>query len=147
MQSAFKIGVLCSNSPLYNHFNISSVKSKIIIHNMSLLCQRFVQKEFRIFMKIESHVYRNEICLTALFIPSCANAFKPNHSKWWRITSKIIYNKGNKIYDQPHWEKNGILPKSHTYKEAGAATRIVIREWALIFEMFSSSDIGNSEIK
>ena len=43
---------------------------------MSLLCQRFVQKEFRIFMKIESHVYRNEICLTALFIPSRANAFE-----------------------------------------------------------------------
>ena len=56
-----------------------SLKSpKIIIHNMSLLSKRFVQKEFRIFMKIEFHFYRNEICLTALFIPSCANAFKPN---------------------------------------------------------------------
>ena len=115
MQSAFKIGVLCSNSPLYNHFNISSVKSKIIIHNMSLLCQRFVQKEFRIFMKIESHVYRNEICLTALFIPSCANAFKPNHSKWWRITSKIT--KGKKYTINPIGKKMVFFRKATHIKK------------------------------
>ena len=52
-----------------------SQKLKVTIHDMSFLWTRFVQKEFRIFMKIESHFYRNEICLTALFIPSCANAF------------------------------------------------------------------------
>ena len=47
----------------------------------------------------------------------------------------------------PSEKKRYSSDKSHTYKEAGAATRIVIREWALIFEMFSSSDIENSEIK
>ena len=42
----------------------------------------------------------------------------------------------------PSEKKRYSSDKSHTYKEAGAATRIVIREWVLIFEFVLLQKLG-----